>query len=104
MPLHSTGVGLVLLAHALAPVQDEVLAGDLTLEPEHIPLSGRDLRARLAAVRRDGVTVASRHHPEAMTSVACPITGQRQETVAALSGPGPSPSTCPGPAAPARAA
>jgi DNA-binding IclR family transcriptional regulator len=85
MPLHSTGVGLVLLAHAPAPVQDEVLAGDLTLEPEHTQLSGRDLRAQLAAVRRDGVAVASRRHPEAMTSVACPITGQRHETVAALS-------------------
>jgi DNA-binding IclR family transcriptional regulator len=85
MPLHSTGVGLVLLAHAPAPVQDEVLAGDLTLEPEHTPLSGRDLRAQLAAIRRDGVAVASRHHPAAMTSVACPITDQRHGTVAALS-------------------
>jgi DNA-binding IclR family transcriptional regulator len=85
MPLHSTGVGLVLLACAPAPVQDEVLAGDLTLEPEHTQLSGRDLRAQLAAIRRDGVAVASRHHPEAMTSVACPITDQRQGTVAALS-------------------
>ena len=85
MPLHSTGVGLVLLACAPAPVQDEILAGDLTLEPEHTPLSARDLRAQLAAVRRDGVAVASRRHPEAMTSVACPITGQRHQTVAALS-------------------
>jgi DNA-binding IclR family transcriptional regulator len=85
MPLHSTGVGLVLLAHAPPPVQDEILAGDLTLEPEHTQLSGRDLRAQLAAVRRDGVAVASRRHPAAMTSVACPITDQRQGTVAALS-------------------
>lgn len=85
MPLHSTGVGLVLLAHAPPPVQDEILAGDLTLEPEHITLSGRDLRAQLAAIRRDGVAVASRRHPEPMTSVACPITDQRHGTVAALS-------------------
>jgi DNA-binding IclR family transcriptional regulator len=85
MPLHSTGVGLVLLAHAPPPVQDEILAGDLTLEPEHITLSGRDLRARLAAIRRDGVAVASRRHPEPMTSVACPITDQWQAIVAALS-------------------
>ena len=85
MPLHSTGVGLVLLAHAPTPVQDEILAGDLTLEPEHTQLSGRGLRAQLAAVRRDGVAVASRRHPEAMTSVACRITGQQHQTVAALS-------------------
>ena len=85
MPLHSTGVGLILLAHAPAPVQDEILAGDLTLEPEHIRLSRRDLRTRLAAIRRDGVAVASRRHPEPMTSVACPVTDQRHRTVAALS-------------------
>ena len=85
MPLHSTGVGLILLAHAPAPVQDEILAGDLTVEPEHIRLSRRDLRARLAAIRRDGVAVASRRHPEPMTSVACPVTDQRHGTVAALS-------------------
>jgi len=42
--------------------------------------------AQLAAVRRDGVAVASRRHPEPMASVACPITGQRHGTVAALSG------------------
>ena len=70
MPLHSTGVGLILLAHAPPAVQDEILAGDLTLEPEHITLSGRDLRAQLAAIRRDGVAVASRRHPEPMTSPA----------------------------------
>jgi DNA-binding IclR family transcriptional regulator len=85
MPLHSTGVGLVLLAHAPPAVQDEILAGDLTVEPEHITLSGRDLRAQLAAIRLDGVAVASRRHPEPMTSVACPITDQRHGTVAALS-------------------
>ena len=85
MPLHSTGVGLVLLAHAPAPVQDEILAGDLTLEPEHTPLSARDLRAHLAAVRRDGVAVMARWHPEPMTSVACPVTDQRHAAVAALS-------------------
>ena len=85
MPLHSTGAGLILLAHAPAPVQDEILAGDLTLEPEHIRLSRRDLRTRLAAIRRDGVAVASRRHPEPMTSVACPVTDQGHRTVAALS-------------------
>ena len=31
MPLHSTGVGLVLLAHAPAALQDEILGEDLTL-------------------------------------------------------------------------
>ncbi len=90
MPLHSTGVGLVLLAHAPRQVQDEVLAGSLRLEPEHAEVTERELRGRLAAVRRDGVAVVSRPQPEPMTSVACPIrgepaTGQHRTVVAALS-------------------
>lgn len=86
MPLHSTGVGLILLAHAPAEVQEAVLAGDLSLEPaESIWPSGRDLRAVLAAVRRDGVAVASRLLPEPATSVAAPITDGNGVVAAALS-------------------
>ena len=43
------------------------------------------MRAQLAAIRREGVAVASRQHPEPMTSVACPVTDQRHAAVAALS-------------------
>jgi len=86
MPLHSTGVGLVLLAHAPAAVQEEVLAGDLTLDPaESIWPSGRDLRVTLAAIRRDGVAIASRLLPDPMTSVAAPVTEAGRHTIAALS-------------------
>ena len=84
MPMHSTGVGLVLLAHAPVPVQEEALAGDLTLEPGHPLQSERELRVLLAAIRRDGVAVASRLRPEPMTSVAAPVLNGRR-VVAALS-------------------
>ena len=84
MPMHATGVGLILLAHAPLQVQEEVLAGDLTVEPGHPLQSERELRAVLAAVRRDGVAVASRERPEPMTSVAAPVLNNRR-VVAALS-------------------
>jgi DNA-binding IclR family transcriptional regulator len=84
MPMHATGVGLVLLAHAPVQVQDEVLAGDLTVEPGHPLQSEHELRVRLAAVRRDGVAVASRKQPEPMTSVAAPVLNNGR-VVAALS-------------------
>jgi DNA-binding IclR family transcriptional regulator len=84
MPMHATGVGLILLAHAPVPVQEHVLAGDLTVEPGHPLQSARQLRALLAAVRRDGVAVASRRQPEPMTSVAAPVL-QGRRVVAALS-------------------
>ncbi len=84
MPMHATGVGLILLAHAPVQVQEEVLAGDLTVEPGHPLQSERELRAVLAAVRRDGVAVASRERPEPVTSVAAPVLNNRR-VVAALS-------------------
>lgn len=85
MPLHATGVGLCLLANAPPAVQDQVLAGDLTLVPEKRRLSASELRASLAEVRRSGVAVASRPVPSAMTSVAAPILGRGNEVIAALS-------------------
>jgi DNA-binding IclR family transcriptional regulator len=84
MPMHATGVGLVLLAHAPVQLQEEVLAGDLTVEPGHPLQSERELRALLAAVRRDGVAVVSREQPEPMTSVAAPVFDSGR-VVAALS-------------------
>jgi DNA-binding IclR family transcriptional regulator len=85
MPLHSTGVGLVLLAHAPAMVQDEVLGGDLARPPEQGRLAAGGLRALLAAVRRDGVAVVSRPAPESVTSVAALVRDARGAPVAALS-------------------
>jgi DNA-binding IclR family transcriptional regulator len=85
LPLHSTGVGLVLLAHAPAALQDEILGQDLTLRPENIVRTARDLRAQLAGVRRDGVAIAARTWPEPVTSVAAPIRDWQGAVVAALS-------------------
>jgi DNA-binding IclR family transcriptional regulator len=73
LPLHSTGVGLVLLAHAPVALQEEQLRQDLTLRPENITRTARDLRAQLAAACRDGVAVLSRYWPEPVTTVAAPI-------------------------------
>jgi len=85
MPLHSTGVGLVLLAYAPPHVQDEVLASDLLVEPEGRRLSAASLRVQLAEVRREGVAIASRPTAELMTSVAAPISDHSGATVAAIS-------------------
>ena len=85
MPLHSTGVGLILLAHAPVPVQEEILDSDLTDDPADDRPNGRDLRARLAAARREGVAISSRAQPDPMTSVAAPILDRHRTTIAALS-------------------
>ncbi|PRY44674.1 IclR family transcriptional regulator [Umezawaea tangerina] len=85
IPLHATGVGLVLLAHAPADLQEAVLDGELSLPDEPQDLTADELRRTLARVRRDGVAVASLRRPEAMSSVAAPIHDSRRAVVAALS-------------------
>jgi DNA-binding IclR family transcriptional regulator len=85
LPLHSTGVGMVLLAHAPVTLQDEVLSGDLTLRPENVARTARELRTQLAAVRLQGVAVMSRLWPEPVTTVAAPILGRRGAPIGALS-------------------
>jgi len=85
MPLHSTGVGRVLLAHSPAELQEEVLGRALVIQPEGIPISSRQLRAALAFVRREGYAIMSKELPEPMSSVAAPLYGTKREVVAALS-------------------
>ncbi|SHN75084.1 IclR family transcriptional regulator [Cryptosporangium aurantiacum] len=85
LPLHSTGVGLVLLAHAPAEFQDEVLARPLVHEPERIPVSAAALRRTLAQVRRDGLAVVHRQAPRPLVTVAAPIFDGDEQMIAALS-------------------
>ena len=85
VPLHSTGVGLVLLAHAEPELQESVLARHLTLEPEHSSLSSTELRKRLARVRQEGSATNTRSVPEPATSVAAPIFGPDKTAIAAIS-------------------
>ena len=85
LPLYATGVGLCLLAHAPAEVQNAVLAGDLTLMPENRQLAPDELRRRLADVRGTGTAIVTRPEPEPMTSVASPVFGPRNTIIAAMS-------------------
>lgn len=85
VPLHSTGVGLVLLAHADAQLQESVLAQRLTLEPEHETVSSTELRRRLAQVRQEGSATNARTVPEAASSVAAPIFDSGRTAIAAVS-------------------
>jgi DNA-binding IclR family transcriptional regulator len=83
--LHSTGVGLVLLAHAPVDVQDAVLRGPL---PAHTPLTVTDpvrLRARLAEIRRRGYAVSEGQVTTDALSVAAPIRDADGAVVAAVS-------------------
>jgi DNA-binding IclR family transcriptional regulator len=85
MPLHSTGVGLVLLAHAEDELQDRVLGSRLVHQPEGVPVDLADLRRRLASVRRDGIAQWRRASPTPVFSIAAPIWDDTDRCCAALS-------------------
>jgi DNA-binding IclR family transcriptional regulator len=85
MPLHSTGIGLVLLAFAPPEPQQDYLRRPLVFEPENKPLTADRLRHMLGDVRRDRAAVLRRSVPSQIMTVATPIFGRRGETLAALS-------------------
>ncbi|CAB4923540.1 unannotated protein [freshwater metagenome] len=84
LPLHSTGVGLALLAFADPGLQAEFLARPLVHEPENVPVSPAALRRTLADIRRDGLATVHRT-AYSVVSVAAPIFGSDDQVVAALS-------------------
>jgi DNA-binding IclR family transcriptional regulator len=84
-PLHATGVGLVLLAHAEPAVQDRVCSGPLTRYTPHTITDPARLRAALADVRRADAAVSDRQITDDAVSVASPIRDVAGRVVAALS-------------------
>jgi DNA-binding IclR family transcriptional regulator len=84
-PLHATGVGLVLLAHAEPAVQDRVCSAPLTRYTPHTITDPARLRAALADVRRADAAVSDRQITDDAVSVASPIRDAAGRVVAALS-------------------
>ena len=85
VPLHGTGLGLVLLAYARPEFQEAYLRRELVLEPEQTPLTASDLRAQLQTVRSTGVAYMSRLLPEPATSVGAPVFDRSGNCAAAIS-------------------
>jgi DNA-binding IclR family transcriptional regulator len=83
--LHATAVGLVLLAHAPAELQEEVITGPLASFTSWTYTSSRELRQVLADVRRAGYAISDRQINPEYVSVAAPICGSDGAVVAALS-------------------
>ncbi|WP_436535225.1 IclR family transcriptional regulator [Actinoplanes sp. HUAS TT8] len=84
LPLTATGVGLVLLAHAPAEIQEAVLAAYRAGDGDTDIQGTADLRRVLAEVRRGGYAFGRQNRPWAMSTVAAPIHAADQ-VVAALS-------------------
>jgi DNA-binding IclR family transcriptional regulator len=84
-PLHPTGVGRVLLAHAPTAVQEAVLARPLTRYTPLTSTSADELRRVLADVRAHGYSINDRQVSMDTLSVAAPVRAADGSVVAAVS-------------------
>ncbi|TKG69946.1 IclR family transcriptional regulator [Prauserella endophytica] len=85
LPVHATGVGLVLLAFAVPEWQERVLASPLKRFSPRTIASPAELRRVLANVRRDGYAISDGQIEPEVLSVAAPVYGEQDTVVAALS-------------------
>ncbi|HEX2361972.1 MAG TPA: IclR family transcriptional regulator [Jiangellaceae bacterium] len=85
LPLHATGVGKVLLAHADKTLLADVLARGLERHTPHTITDPRQLSRALAGVRRKGFAFGNEEMTLGRVSVAVPILGAQGDVVAALS-------------------
>lgn len=85
LPLHASSSGLVLLAHARADLQEQILLCPLDRLTARTVTEPGALRRLLARIRREGVVVTEGFiHPDA-TGVAVPVRDGTGDVVAALS-------------------
>lgn len=85
LPLHATGVGLVLLAHSPLEVLDAVLAGSPRKYLSNTLTTEDELRGRLAEIRATGVSRAIEELTRGAFSVAAPVRDASGDVVAAVS-------------------
>ncbi|MEV6235701.1 IclR family transcriptional regulator [Lentzea sp. NPDC051838] len=83
--LTATGVGLVLLAHAPAEVQEEVLSRPIERYTAKTVTDPARLRRMLADVRANGFSISDRQVTMDALSVGAPIRDRRGEVIAAVS-------------------
>lgn len=83
LPLHCTGVGKVLLAHAPSEIQDSVLGSLARVTPYTVTQPAR-LRAQLERVVRDGYATTAEEMTLGACSVAVPVRTGTGEVIAAV--------------------
>ncbi|NUS58835.1 MAG: IclR family transcriptional regulator, partial [Streptomycetaceae bacterium] len=83
MPMHCTGIGKVLLAHAGDDLRREVLAGPLVRRTPHTVVAPGALRRQLDAALETGVAFEYEESTVGLVCVAAPVLGPGGEPVAA---------------------
>jgi DNA-binding IclR family transcriptional regulator len=85
LPLHSTGVGKVLLAYSSAEFIEKILADGLAAYTAHTITDPDRMRVYLGEVRRSGYAVTREEMTLGSCSVAAPVRAENGSVMAALS-------------------
>lgn len=85
LPLHATGVGLVLLAHSGNHFVDSFLRKELPVFTPRTVVDPDEIRQRLEEIRTRGYVRTEEELHLGVTSVAAPVRDRRGTTVAAMS-------------------
>lgn len=88
-PLHAGGSSMVLLAHAPAPIIEDVLSGPLPAYTGRTETRPDAIRKTLESIRRTGHHVALEDLDPGAFSIAAPVRDHNGDVVAALSIAGP---------------
>lgn len=83
-PLHATGTGQVLLAHATPEVQDRVLSRPLKRFTPKTVTDPEEMRRTLADVRTRGYSVVDESITAGAIAIAVPVRGAGERVVAAV--------------------
>jgi DNA-binding IclR family transcriptional regulator len=85
LPLHCTGVGKVLLAHAPAELLDQLLENGLDRYTPYTMTTARELNRSLSEIRRTGISLQTEEMNLGLMSVASGVHDANGVVVAALS-------------------
>ena len=85
LPLHASGIGKAILAHADPRLQERLLAGPLPRFTPRTVTAGRELRAVLAQIRREQTAYCHEELTAGVVSCAAPILCPDPPIVAAVS-------------------
>lgn len=84
LPLHATGVGLVLLANAPAGVFEELIAARPQKYLPNTMTGEAELRSRLAEVRATGIAISVDEMTDDTFSAAAPVRDHTNQVIAAV--------------------
>lgn len=85
LPLHSTGVGLVLLAYAPPDLIEDYLSRPMAAFLPQTVTAPDEVRRRLASIRKTGIAEMSEEMTAGSSSLAAPIRDRTNRVVAAVS-------------------